>query len=222
MMYPIKRPITIETTNKCSLKCPSCIRQKVYGAAGKPIPPGDISLKDFNMITDYFKEVHFSGNISDPTLHDDFHSILNLCVEKNIRTFVHTAATARSYSWYMKAFDISKRGRITWIFGIDGLPEDSHKFRINQDGPKLYRVMQLCRSRGIDTQWNCIAFNYNEHYIDTLKEMSEKIDVRFNLIVSTRWEEETGMINYRPKNPDLWRKRNFKDYNHHNYGSQKI
>lgn len=208
-----KKRINIDTTNKCSLGCPSCLRQSLYKKSNTPFPGGDISIEDFDKITDYFKVVDFNGQISDPTLHDDFHSILEMCVKKNIKAFVHNASTARSDSWYHEAFKISEKGDITWIFAIDGLPSDSSKYRINQDGERLYKLMKICSLIGINTQWNCIVFNYNENDLDTIKKMAEEIEVKLSLRISSRWEKETGMDKYRPSNPDFYITRDF-DYNY--------
>ena len=42
-------------------------------------------------------------------------------------------------SWYIKAFKANINAR--WIFGIDGLPNESHNYRVNQDGEKLFNVI---------------------------------------------------------------------------------
>ena len=44
-----------------------------------------------------------------------------------------------------------------WIFGLDGLPKDSHKYRVNQDGNKLYEMMKLGVSMGIFVSWQYIV-----------------------------------------------------------------
>ena len=46
--------------------------------------------------------------------------------------------------------------------GRDGLPKDSHKYRINQDGQKLFDMMLMAHKKGLDVEWQYIIFDYNE------------------------------------------------------------
>ena len=32
---------------------------------------------------------------------------------------------------------------VVWYFALDGLPEESHKYRINQDGRQVWEVMKM-------------------------------------------------------------------------------
>lgn len=206
----LSNEVSIDATNKCSLKCPACARQ-IKHSDGK-VPGGDISLDDFRKVAKHFDIINLCGSLSDASLHDNFHSLLEICIEEDTHLSISNAATARSYAWYLKAFNLSKKGNIEWVFAIDGLPEDSHKYRINQDGKKLYKMMQLCSSMGIKTQWNYIIFKYNENDIETAKQMARSIGVKFNLIKSCRWEEEIGMDNYKPSDPKNHLERDFFDY----------
>ena len=208
----LRSTINIDTTNKCSLKCPACTRQARHSDGN--FPGGDISLDDFRKLAKHFDTIHLNGQLSDPTLHEDFHSLLKICIEENTNLMINNASTARSYAWYLKAFNLSKKGNIKWIFAIDGLPEDSHKYRINQDGKKLYKMMRLCSAMGIETQWNYIIFNYNEDDIENAKKMARSIGVTFNLVRSARWEKELGMDKYKPSDPKNHLERDFFDYLH--------
>jgi hypothetical protein len=77
--------------------------------------------------------------------------------------------------------------KTTWIFGLDGLPEESHKHRINQNGVHLYEMMKLGSSMGIDIRWQYIVFNYNQDHIDEAQKMAENDNIKFTLAFSNRW-----------------------------------
>ena len=70
-MIVLPKEIDLDVTNKCTLKCPGCYRQK-YWNGGKVPGLGDISIKSWEMMTDYFEAINLIGNLSDPTLHNDF------------------------------------------------------------------------------------------------------------------------------------------------------
>ena len=87
--------------------------------------------------------------------------------------------------WYDEA--ISEHGKGGWIFGIDGLPKDSHIHRINQDGEKLWKVAKKAAEAGLKVTWQYIVFRYNENDIDEAKSMAHDHGMRFELNSSSRW-----------------------------------
>ena len=87
-----------------------------------------------------------------------------------------------------------------WLFGIDGLPEESHKYRINQDGIKLFDVAKLCVSKGIKTRWQYIIFKYNEDHIEKAKQMAHDNGIDFELNISSRFNGPED--SYLPSNPN--------------------
>ena len=106
--------------------------------------------------------------------------------EKDKYMLVHTAASHKSVEWYNEAFDNFGRGE--WIFGIDGLPNESHKYRVNQDGEKLFKIM--CESKKyLNTRsvWQYIIFNYNEDHLEEAKKMADEHDLFFIQKQSSRW-----------------------------------
>jgi len=187
------RGINLDATNHCSLKCPGCARQRfVDGLNGfedivGPVPGRPITLEEMDKITDYFEEISFCGTISDPTLHPKFHDLLQMCVDKDVETIVHVAATIRPSKWFTKAFNISKGYNVRWVFGIDGKPEDSHKYRIGQDGKFLYNMMIRAAAMGIKTTWNYVVFNYNENDTESCRLDAESRGIEFDKIISCRW-----------------------------------
>lgn len=209
-MYSHKRNrITIDVTNKCTNLCPGCSRQKDWNN-GKNIPGEELSIKSWEMITDYFDAIGMCGQISDPTLHNDFHTLLKIAMKKNVKLEINCAASYRSKEWYTQSFQLTQGYQnIQWVFGIDGLPKDSHKYRINQDGEKLYEVMKTCAAMGHRVTWQYIPFNFNENDIDTCVQMAQDIGVKFKLLRSSRWG---GYEHLQPKDESLYVKRTFKKW----------
>ena len=87
-----------------------------------------------------------------------------------------------------------------WVFGIDGMPEQSHLYRINQDGKKLFEIM-LESKKHLSTkpQWQYIAFEYNIDKIEDAKKMAKYHDLEFLLILSSRWDNNSKHL--KPKDP---------------------
>ena len=114
-----------------------------------------------------------------------------ICLRKNRRVVVHTAVAVRPKMWWSKAFIMSRGRNVEWIFAIDGLPKDSSKYRVNQDGEKLYDIMLRCASFGVSTTWQYIVFNYNQDDVDTCEKIADKHGIKFLKINSGRWGTET-------------------------------
>lgn len=199
--------INIETTTRCTLKCPACVRQHYYTKNKRPILGTDISLKSLDVITDYYDSIGFCGNFSDPTTHPDLYSLLKMCVNKSKQVTVAVASTHRSRGWFRRHFLLTKNSNVTWEFAIDGLPSDSHKYRINQDGEKLFEIMKIGNSMGCQVIWKYILFNYNEDSVEQAHELASSIGIRLNIIKSVRWEDD--MAKYRPTNEENYITRPF-------------
>ena len=124
--------------------------------------------------------------MSDPVHHPKFIEILAYLRSVNVKCYVHNASSAKSLDWYIKAWKANTSA--TWIFGIDGLPNESHKYRVNQDGEKLFKIM--CESKKyLNTRsvWQYIIFNYNEDHLEEAKKMADEHDLFFIQKQSSRW-----------------------------------
>ena len=173
-----RKSINIDITYRCTLECPKCLR--------RAIPTNnldDLSLKNFKKIIKHFDQIEFCGQISDPIFHPQFIEFLKLTTNK--RVFVHTAASHKSMDWYMDAFSANKNA--IWEFGIDGLPQDSHKYRINQNGEYLFKVMKAGVELGNDIRWQYIIFKYNENDIPEAIELAQRHKIPIHINKSSRW-----------------------------------
>ena len=120
---------------------------------------------------------------------------LELLYKNNSSVSVHHATAAKPRKWYPKAFQANPNAR--WWFGIDGLPNESHKYRINQDGEKLFDIMVEAKQYLKQVPvWQYIVFKYNEDHIQEAYEMAKKAEVQFMVVNSSRWLGEND--EYRP------------------------
>ena len=166
-----------------SLRC----RREDDRLAGRKPPGHDLSLEDFDKIIAHFKSIIFCGQISDPTAHPLFHDFLRRSYEENINICVATAASHRKEDWYREAFRINPKAK--WRFGIDGLPEESQLYRVNQDGEYLWRMALIAKEMGLKVEQQCIVFSYNEGHIDEVEKHATDAGITFLKLYSSRWNE---------------------------------
>ena len=193
-----ERIINIDLSNRCTLKCPGCARVFFKNENPKTkIPGNDVTLEQIEKLANYFNGFDFCGQYSDPIFNPYFIDILKLCRTKNKIAIVNVAASHRPKEWFEKAFNESIWDKCKWVFGIDGLPEESHLYRINQDGEKLFNMMLLAKSKKINVSWQYIPFNYNENHIQEAFEIAKANNINFELMLSNRMLLNTDMT---PKN----------------------
>lgn len=185
----LKRNIDLDLTARCPLMCPMCWRQgdviaKKHGH--------DMSMEDFLKVVEFAKSgavkgfIYFAGALSDPIHHPNFIEFLKICAENKLECEVQTASSFKSKEWFIEAFKAHPNAR--WQFGIDGLPEDSHKYRVNQDGKKLFDIMEeSIKYLNEPPIWQYIVFKYNENDIDEAKAIAKELGVEFMLVNSSRW-----------------------------------
>jgi len=136
-----RRNLNIDITHRCALDCPRCQRWGDYRKYGKKVPGIDFTISQMKKIISFYNDLHFCGQYSDPVHHPKFIEILKLVREQGVSCSVHNASSAKSEDWYIKAFEANPKAH--WVFGIDGLPEESCLYRINQDGEKLFNTLLL-------------------------------------------------------------------------------
>jgi len=188
--------INLDITHRCTLQCQRCNRA-IFAARGQRVPGEDMTMENFKKVIDYFEEVYFCGQISDPIFHPQFIEFLKLL--KGRKTVVHTAASHKPEKWYKEAFEANTGAY--WTFGIDGLPKDSHKYRINQDGEKLFKMACMAAKMGLLVKWQYLIFNYNEKDIEEARKMAKDNNLILELQKSSRfWENDPLM----PKNKEYY------------------
>ena len=174
--------------------------QRQWRNFGKKVPGRDLTLKEIDKISDYYNDFIFCGQLSDPVHHPKFPEILEMLYKKKTIVEIHNAASQKSKEYYIKCFKANPWAQ--WWFGIDGLPEESNMYRINQDGKKLFNIMVEAKKHLEQTPvWQYIAFSYNENHIEQAKKLAKENGVRFMLVQSSRWDGDNDP--FRPKNKEV-------------------
>ena len=181
--------VNLDITHRCPLECLRCSRQHDFKRNNIPVWGQDISLETIEKITDAYKRISFCGQLSDPVHHPKFIEILEICYRKSVSVSVHNASSAKSESWYIKAFKTHPQAN--WWFGIDGLPWESHTYRKNQDGVKLFNILLKSKEYLIKTPtWQYIIFKYNEDHMKQAKRMAADNNVNIIFVYSAKWLNE--------------------------------
>ena len=195
-----RRELSIDLSHRCALECPRCQRQFDWRDKGEKVPGRDITMSEIEKLAKFYNKFHFCGQLSDPIQHPKFAEILKHLYDRNIDAIIHNASSARPKEYYIKCFEAHPNAR--WVFGIDGLPEESNMYRINQDGKKLFNIMleskKILKNPPI---WQMLTFSYNENNIDKCIKMAEENDVPIMITQSSRWFGDDDP--FKPKNKEF-------------------
>jgi len=201
------KKIQIETTSRCSLQCPYC--QRTIEAGTGKYHKSDLSLKILEDIfnTEGVERVDDCGRYGDPTFFKNYHDLLDIIKDSPIKKYnMSVAATGRGEQWWNNTIDkllnIKNSGTKPVItFGIDGLRETSSMHRIGQNFDEIWNAMIRCHEAGIKVLWQVIPTSANEHQLDEMQELADKLGIEIRMVLSNRF---TSLIDpLTPKNPDL-------------------
>lgn len=199
------RGLTIDASSICTLECPMCRRQHYRDLGISPGQNGyDITPEIFLKLVEGYDWFDFCGQVSDPIFCVHLIDLLKIAYAKNKRVRVCTAATSKKHNrdWYVEAF--TAHPGAAWTFGLDGMPDESCMYRINQDGEFLFDMMVLAKEMGLDVRWQYIVFSYNENNIESAYELSKKYNIEFELNITARFSKQDV---YKPKNPKYVKER---------------
>ena len=196
-----RKSVNLDITFRCPLECSKCSRQSYYANRNKIVKGQDMSYNAFIKILNHFDSLNFCGQVSDPINHPNFINFLKIGYHFKKIITVHTANSHKPLEWYKEAFETNKNAN--WHFGISGLPKDSHLYRKNQDGEKLFEIMLLAKKILQNKPiWQYIVFSYNENDIEKAKQMAKKEGVILRLLLSTRFDYKNDSL--KPKNKQFY------------------
>lgn len=184
--------INLDISNKCALACPKCDREIMKEALS---PVSELSLENFEKIAKFFPNIDLCGQVSDPLYHSDLPGIIDICIKYGTNLSIHTGGHGRTDEWWENVFKKSLELRkCHWIFALDGLPENAHLHKINQNGVKVFERMKMGSSIIGKTKthrvlWRYIIFKFNENNIEEAQDLSEKYNFEFQLIKSNKWDD---------------------------------
>lgn len=196
--------IQLELTNKCSLKCSYCPRlidSPKKSDLNIKILDDILSCKPWNRIQDV-------GSYGDTMFYKPYHDFLRLLVDNNIKYYSgHFAATGKGKKWWVETINLYEKviksgTKVVIFFGIDGLEDTSKLHRIGQDWDEITFALKRCVEANCEVVWQYIPMSFNEHQINTAKELAQKWGCKFHLTLSSRFTPNDPNT---PKNKNLYK-----------------
>jgi len=199
-MYKLSdiKDIHIELTNRCQARCPMCPRRLSGGMLNPMLVLDEITLDDFKnwFSIDFVKQLNsilLCGNYGEPIVAQDCLEILKYLRENNSNLYIsiHTNGSARTVDWWRELATL----RTTVVFGIDGLKDTHHLYRIDTDFDKIIENARAFIQAGGRAEWHMLVFKHNEHQIELCENLSKELGFeKFSLKHTTRFMEEEFFV----------------------------
>jgi len=156
--------------------------------------------------------VIYNGDIGDAMMHPSIDDII-IEIEKkrpNVVQHIHTNGGGAWYNKFEKIAqhvngDLSKN--IFFIFSIDGLEDTNHLYRRNVQWKHIVKNAEILRKHNVHVRWRMNRFNYNEHQIDTARQMAKDWGWEFSINHGTWGHEKVAKLLHQPSNPSLYKEK---------------
>lgn len=171
------KQIHLEITNNCQASCPMCSRNHHGGLDNPWLTVNQWTIDDYKKIItpeviNQTESLYFCGNYGDPAMNKDLIKMIRYTVEvkPSINIRVHTNGSIQSTKWWKELASAMPAQHMV-IWGIDGLEDTNHIYRIGTSFKKIMDNAQAFIEAGGNSDWAFIVFKHNENQ---LKEAEKK------------------------------------------------
>jgi MoaA/NifB/PqqE/SkfB family radical SAM enzyme len=190
--YEDIKVVHIELSTKCNALCPQCARS-VFGSQVNPnIELKELSLEGLKkaLKPDFVKQLDYviiNGNYGDPATHEDIFGVLEYLKTCNpaLGLRFHSNGGLRSKEWWSKLGTFFKDANCWVHFGIDGLEDTNHLYRVNVKWNKLMDNVKAFLATGANAIWDYIIFKHNDQQVDKAKKLSKLLGFKSFIVKST-------------------------------------
>jgi MoaA/NifB/PqqE/SkfB family radical SAM enzyme len=205
----------IEISSKCTLECPRCPRALVPNT----LVQTELDLNFFKntftpeLLKHEVQKFTFCGDDGDPIYAKDFLNIIEYIKQnnKNIQIEIVTNGSYKTSIWWNKLAKTLNNNDLIH-FSIDGFDQESNEqYRINCNWKSMMVGLEImCNNSEAFVQWACIAFKFNEHKLDHMKQLAIDIGCDlWQLTLSTQFGSKydhynvNGYDKFEPNNKEL-------------------
>lgn len=173
--------IELELTSRCNARCPQCLRNYFGSYTWPSLPILDLDFDWFRSTIspqtwNTLDHVRLCGTYGDPCMHKDLLSIVSWIKENSTaKITINTNGGIRSKRWWQQLAKILNPLTDKVFFGIDGLEDTNHLYRIGVDYKKLIGNLKAFNDAGGQSIWSFLVFEHNQHQVEGAKLLSQKL-----------------------------------------------
>jgi len=194
--------IQIETSTICNAACPQCFREDRFGDYSW-FEQTYLPTEFYDRIPDEIyqqADLDFCGTLGDPCAAPNFLEVIEKIKTKNSSKTIGIATNGgmKTPEWWAKLGALLGPNDHV-IFGIDGLEDLNHVYRVNVRWNKLMENIKAFIAAGGRANWQFIPFLHNQHQIEACKQLSKEMGfISFFTVENTRYilDAANGNVRY--------------------------
>jgi len=206
-----KNYLHIETTNRCTLKCPACPRTVWQNLIKQPIQKADLNLNHLkNFINcksgESFEKLTLCGDYGDTIYYPDLFKMIKMFRHKAFE--IDTNGSYKTRKWWTELNSLLTKDD-TVVFGIDGLGEENTKYRVNANWESIETAVDVLSKGPAKLKCQTLIFDFNHKKLDEIKEWAENKGMEWFSMKTMRFGLDKDIV---PKNEqDILTKEMYKD-----------
>ena len=173
--------IDLECTTYCNLACPECNRTTDKDIISSILNTSHVTLENCRTwfkpteLTK-LKEVRFCGAIDEALMNPELTDILDFFLDEFKIKYIdiRTNGSLRSTTWWSNFVNHLPSKHII-VFGLDGLEDTLHIYRIGADYKKVINNAKAFIDAGGIASWQFIEFEHNKHQIEEAKQLAKEL-----------------------------------------------
>ena len=186
MAYELDRTnyMMLEFTSACNARCPACARTQHF-VNGGVTPQGKPHLSRYHIEQlferrwEKLERLNIDGNYGDSMLHPQALEYLQYIADTQnaaqIKVYIDSNGGYKDEAFWRDTAQLLRQFHPTSCvtFGIDGIDNDTHqRYRVRVDFDTVMRNSAAFIAEGGLAEWKWIGFEYNDHQLETAKQMA--------------------------------------------------
>jgi len=168
--------IQIETTSRCTLKCPACSRTTLAKYSKKPMTHYDVDPDIlFNFLDcqagNKIKILDLCGDYGDSIYYPRLFELIEKFRSK-VSFTIRTNGSYQTENFWKKLCSVLGKDDII-IFGIDGLKDTNHLYRVNSDWESIMMAVDIVAASDVKLVWETNVFSFNYNRLEEIKSFAE-------------------------------------------------
>lgn len=187
--------IQIETTTRCTLKCPACSRTWWTETLGKKVPIYDIDPKLVHNFLNCdtgknIKKLDLRGDWGDSIYYPKLFDFIDLFrAEKKFNICTNGSYQTEKF-WNNLASRLDEQDTVE--FSIDGLQDTNYLYRRNSDWQSIMLGLDTIRKKSKAILiWKTNVFKFNAEILLDIKKFAESKGAIFACTTTHRWGDES-------------------------------
>lgn len=174
--------LQIETTTRCTLRCPACSRTIFSNRLNRPMPHHDVDPDlVYNFLSceqgQQIKTLVLCGDYGDSIYYPRLFEFLERFKPDKQIVLTTNGSYQTEHFWRELAARLESRDEIR--FSIDGLEDTNHIYRVNSDWTSIMRGLDIMVKSGVQVIWDLNIFSFNYNKLDEIQQFAESRGAKF-------------------------------------------